>query len=73
MTNRYMTKREFPQCNNVIMADLTDEGLLEGLRAGVELALDDQKRSENYRQSTIPRRWEETLQSTLEFMQRKTL
>lgn len=73
VTNRYMTKREFPQCNNVIMADLTDEGLLEGLRAGVELALDDKKRSENYRQSTIPRRWEETLQSTLEFMQRKTL
>lgn len=73
VTNRYMTKQDFPQCGNVIMADLTDEGLLEGLSAGVELALDLQKRSENYRQSAIPRRWEETLQSTMEFMQRKTL
>ena len=71
VTNRYLNKQEFPQCRNVLMADLTDESLLQALDEGVRLALDPDTRRKNFEASAIPESWEETLQDTLRWMEEK--
>jgi len=71
VSNKYMTKQSFPQCDNVLMADLTIESLLDNLREGIVLALDTEKRRKNFENSTIPRNWDETLADTLSFMEER--
>ena len=71
VTNRYMNKQEFPQCKNVLMADLTDESMLTAMEEGIQLALNSELRRKNYEQTTIPGSWEETLKDTLRFMEDK--
>lgn len=70
VSNKYLTKQDFPQSKNVLMADLTMESLLNKLEEGINLALDRKQRTKNYVESTIPRHWDETLGDTLTYMER---
>lgn len=69
VSNKYMTKQAFPQSDNVLMADLTMESLLEHLNKGIVLALDSERRKANYEKMTIPRNWNDTLGDVLRFME----
>ena len=71
ITNRCLNKQEFPECDNIIMADLEEEAFLEGLSRAVELAQDYPVRKKNYENSTVPRDWKETLQETFKFMEER--
>ena len=71
VTNRHLNKRDFPQCKNVLMADLNEESLLETLREGIRLSQDKEARARNCQEAAIPRDWEETLADTLRFMEEK--
>lgn len=72
VSNKYLTKQDFPQSKNVLMADLTMESLLTKLEEGINLALDGKQRRKNYVEATIPRCWDETLSETLTYMERCT-
>lgn len=72
VTNTYMNKRTFPQCRNVLMGEPDCDSLVETIRSGVALALDTQARWDNYRNSTIPTDWLETLSATMSYMARCT-
>ncbi len=68
LSNEMMNKESFPQCDNVIMAKLEEDALLEGLKDAVKLAKDIPSRKRNYCNSRIPRDWHSTLDETMDFM-----
>lgn len=71
VTNKYLTKQTFDKSDNVIITNLTDGDLLNGIREGIKLALDEKKRKLNYERSTIPRIWDDVLPTVMDFMERK--
>ena len=68
VSNQYLNKQAFAQCDNVILGELDMDSMLEAMRKGVELALDTDRREQNYRRSTIERNWGHALEETLAFM-----
>lgn len=69
LTNSCLNKQEFPECKNIIMADLEKERFFQGLCQAIELAKDYPKRKRNYENSNVPREWIGTLQKTFKFME----
>ena len=68
VTNSFANKTECKFCKNLIFCDLTPESLCNGLAKGIQLALNESERQENFKNSTLPSSWSETLASTLQFM-----
>ena len=68
VTNSFANKTGCKFCKNLIFCDLTPESLYNGLAKGIQLALNESERQENFKNSTLPTSWSETLASTLQFM-----
>ena len=68
VTNKFANKNKSIYGDNLIFADLSIEGLCEGLKAGVALSLNDAQRMSNFRNSTLPRDWKKSLSKTIKFM-----
>ncbi len=71
ITNCYENKESFEWCKNVIYCSLDENQFLGSMEKAIALAKDIPQRMENFANSTIPRVWQDTLQSTLEFMREK--
>lgn len=69
ITNACLNKKEFPQCDNVIISDLQEDKILEAMRYAISIAKDPDLRRKNYEKSLIPRVWDKTLEETLVFME----
>lgn len=68
VTNRYENRTTFPGSDNVILGDLEEEALLQAIARGIDLAVDTELRKKNFKECSIPRSWETTLEATLNFM-----
>lgn len=68
VTNKFANKNKSIYGDNMILADLSIEGLCNGLKEGVALSLDNVKRMHNFRNATLPRDWKESLSGTIKFM-----
>lgn len=71
LTNQCLNKKDFPECRNIIMADLDKEAFAVKMQEAIELAKNMPVRKKNYEESTIPRNWVETLKPVMEYMQER--
>lgn len=69
VTNRYQNKKEFDASSNVIMCDLEENALINGLAEAIKLAVDTDTRRNNFLNQRIHTSWSETLNESLNFME----
>lgn len=70
VTNQFEIKTDLSQySDNLICVPLSVEGLLSGLRDGVDLACDIDTRSENFAKSNILRDWISSFEGVLNFLE----
>lgn len=60
VTNNYSTKSNLDYSKNLIMADSDIDSMIEGMKKGVELAMDLKQREENYKNNKLKRDWNES-------------
>ena len=75
LTNRYANKQDLSNFSeNIVMADLDLESMLEGLQAAIRLAQDPQRRRENFEKHTHTfGDWRENFQETTDFMREQSI
>lgn len=71
LTNQCLNKTEFMGCDNVVMADLDQQGFADKMAEAIQLAKNMELRRKNYENSQIPRDWTATLSNVMEYMQEK--
>lgn len=71
LTNKCCNKQSFDFCDNVIVADLSEELFMESFIEAVELAKNIDQRKINYMNSTISRDWNSSLETTIKYMKEK--
>jgi hypothetical protein len=71
VTNKFENKTAFPYCDNVILADLNIQSLLDSMKKAVALAKDHSKRLCNFQRATIPRSWEESLAEVAKYVRER--
>jgi O-antigen biosynthesis protein len=68
-TNKFGTKKSLEiYSRNIVCGDLDLKSLLGGLSQAATLAQDRPKRRANYRQNSMSRRWEDSLNNALDFI-----
>ncbi len=68
VTNKYLNKQSLAYSDNIICRDLNMKSILEGFEQGVELIKGIQIRRENYLNNNIYRKWEDSLEAVIEFI-----
>jgi hypothetical protein len=72
VTNRFANKQNLDfYSKNIVCADLSVEGLVEGIREGIERANDEAGRLANYHHNNICRDWHQSFGSTLSWLERQ--
>lgn len=71
LTNQCLNKLDFPECKNILMADLDKDEFVTKMKDAIKLATDMKQRKKNYEESAIPRDWVKTLGGVMDFMQEK--
>lgn len=71
LTNQCLNKKEFPECKNILMADLDKECFVDKMAEAIALAKNMEQRKKNYEASTIPRDWISTLKDVMQYMQER--
>lgn len=67
VTNQYASKKDLScYSENILCVDSSIDGLLEGIRKGVELATDFEKRKTNYDNHKISRDWRKSFDEIIQ-------
>jgi SAM-dependent methyltransferase len=67
VTNRFGPKHSLDRYSrNIICSELSREGLVDGIAQAVELAADEPRRLENYREQRLLRSWEAALEPMID-------
>ncbi len=69
VTNRYANKKDLSGYSpNILCSDLEPDALVDALRVGVELALDQPARERNFRQNNLQTDWSDTFAAAINFV-----
>lgn len=69
ITNKFMTKQDFPQSKNVIMSELDIVDMEKAFKDAITLAKNTELRQKNYLENSIPKNWSQEIAPILTFME----
>lgn len=71
ITNEFGNKKNLHYSNNMITKPLDEKAIVEGIEEAMKLALDTEKRLENYNSGLISRNWEDSFGELIDYFTTK--